>query len=131
MATGNKEIVRRIFDEIVNQRREDVIDELFDENFVDHGPGGQDLHGREEFRATIKAWLGAFPDVHCEVSHVIEEGDTLGWIVRTTGPTPGTRSGFRRPASRSTPSPRTSAWFVTARRWSTGQSRECWPCCNN
>ncbi len=84
MATDNKAVVRRIFEEIVNQGREDVIDELFDENYVDHGPG-QDLHGRDEFRSVIRMWLGAVPDVHCEVSHLIEEGDTVGWVVHTTG----------------------------------------------
>jgi predicted ester cyclase len=94
MATDNKALVRRIFEEIINQRREDAIDELFDENFVDHGPGGQDLHGREEFRTTIKAWLAAFPDVHCEVSHLVEEGDRVGWVVHTTGTHTGDALGF-------------------------------------
>jgi len=94
MATDNKAMIRRIFEEILNQKREDVIDELFDENFVDHGPGGQDLHGREEFRSAIRMWLAAVPDVHCEVSHLIEEGDTLGWVVQTTGTQIGDALGF-------------------------------------
>lgn len=93
MATDNKSLVRRIFEEIINHKREDVIDELFDENYVDHGPG-QDLHGREEFRSVIKMWLTAVPDVHCEVSHLIEEGDTVGWVVRTTGTHTGDALGF-------------------------------------
>jgi predicted ester cyclase len=93
MATDNKVLVQRIFEEIVNQKREDVIDELLDENYVDHGPG-QDVHGREAFRSFIKMWLSAVPDVHCEVSHIVEEGDTLGWVVRTTGTHTGDALGF-------------------------------------
>ena len=94
MVTDNKALIRRIFEEIINQKRVDVIDELFDENFVDHGPGGQDLHGREEFRSVIRMWLASVPDVRCEVSHVIEEDDTLGWVVRTTGTHTGDALGF-------------------------------------
>jgi predicted ester cyclase len=84
MVTDNKVVVRRIFQEIFNQQNADAFDELFDENFVDHGPG-RDLHGREEFRAVITKWLSAVPDSQIEVSHLIQEGDTLGWVGRATG----------------------------------------------
>jgi predicted ester cyclase len=84
MATDNKVVVRRIFDEIFNQKNADAIDELFDENFVDHGPG-RGLHGREELRSVFTRWLSAVPDVQIEVSHLIQEGDTVGWVARATG----------------------------------------------
>jgi predicted ester cyclase len=61
----DKVLAQRIFEEIVNQKRKDVIDELLDENYVDHGRG-QNVHGWEAFRSFMKMSLSAVPDVHCE-----------------------------------------------------------------
>lgn len=88
-----KELVRRIFDEIVNQGQVDAADELMSEDFLDHGPMG-DIPGREAFKASIRQWLAAVPDVHCEVDNLIAEGDLLGWTVRTTGTHTGDGLGF-------------------------------------
>jgi len=78
-----KELVRRIFDEIINKGRLDAIDELMAEDFVDHGPMGDQDRGR--CKALVAQWRSAVPDVHCEVDHLIVEGDTIGWTVHTTG----------------------------------------------
>jgi steroid delta-isomerase-like uncharacterized protein len=88
-----KELVRRIFEEIVNQGRIDAVDELMAEDFLDHGPMG-DTQGREAFKASITAWRSAVPDVHCEVDNLIAEGDTVGWTVHTTGTHTGDGLGF-------------------------------------
>lgn len=88
-----KELVRRIFDEIVNQGRLDAVDELMAEDFLDHGPMN-DMQGRDAFKAAIGAWLSAVPDVHCEVENLVEEGDLVGWTVRTTGTHTGDGLGF-------------------------------------
>jgi len=85
--------IRRMFDEVINQRNLDVIDELFAEDFVDHGPTG-DLHGRDAFRAAVQVWLDAFADLHCEVSHIVVDGDLVGWVVHTTGRHTGDSLGF-------------------------------------
>lgn len=114
-----KQLVRRIFDEIVNQGHIDAVDELIAEEFLDHGPMG-DLQGREAFRATISAWLSAVPDVHCEVDNLIEEGDTVGWTVHTIGTHTGEGLGF----------PATGKRFKTVSanigRFKNGQAVEHW-----
>jgi predicted ester cyclase len=76
--------LERMFEEVINQGRMEVADELFAEDFVDHGPLG-DMHGRETFKAMVQQWRAAVPDVHCVVSDVFGEGDMCGWLVRTTG----------------------------------------------
>src|SRR3954451_16051513 len=76
--------LERMFEEVINQGRMEVADELFAEDFVDHGPLG-DMHGRETFKAMVQQWRAAVPDVHCVVSDVFSEGDMCGWLVRTTG----------------------------------------------
>jgi len=88
-----KALIHGIFDEIVNQGRLDKVDDYFSEDFLDHGPMG-DMPGRETFKGLVAAWRGAFPDVHCEVSNVIVEGDLVAWLVHTTGTHTGDDMGF-------------------------------------
>ena len=85
--------LRRMFDEIVNQGRLETVDELFAEDFVDHGPMG-DIRGREAFKQLVSRWRSAVPDVHCELDHVIIQGDLAAWLVRTTGTHTGDALGF-------------------------------------
>ena len=80
---SNEAVIRRMFDEIVNQGKFDVIDELFDPDFQTLTPQGEmDLAGFKDYVAT---WRAGFPDVHCEVSNVVESGDKIAWAIRATG----------------------------------------------
>jgi steroid delta-isomerase-like uncharacterized protein len=88
-----KATILRMFDEIINQGRLDVADELFAEDYVDHGPMG-DLAGRETFKQMVAQWREAVPDVHCTVENLFAEGDLVGWVVRTTGTHTGDGLGF-------------------------------------
>ena len=85
--------LRRMFDEIINQGRLEVADELFAEDYVDHGPMG-DLTGRDTFKQLVAQWRDAVPDVHCEIGTVIRQGELCAWLVRTTGTHTGTGLGF-------------------------------------
>lgn len=88
-----KAILQRMFDEVINEGRLDVADELFAEDFVDHGPMG-DVQGREAFKGLVEQWRSAVPDVHCALENVIVEGDIAGWVVHTTGTHTGDGLGF-------------------------------------
>ena len=82
-----------MFDEIINEGRLEVADELFADDYVDQGPMG-DLTGREAFKQLVAQWREAVPDVHCEIDHVIVDGDLAAWLVRTTGTHTGNGLGF-------------------------------------
>jgi steroid delta-isomerase-like uncharacterized protein len=86
-------LTERMFDQIINQGNLDVVDELFAEDYVDHGPMG-DLKGREAFKEMVAAWRSAVPDVRCEVSNFIVNGDDVAWLVHTTGTHTGDGLGF-------------------------------------
>ena len=88
-----KETLKRMFEEIINQGRLEVADELFADDFVDHGPMG-DVNGREAFKGLVAQWRAAVPDVHCTVENVIVDGDDAAWLVRTTGTHTGDGLGF-------------------------------------
>src|SRR3954451_6783348 len=77
-------LIRRMFDEVINKGDVDAADDMFAEDFVDHGPTGES-HGREEFKSLVARWRSAVPDVHCQVEHVFSDGDSVAWLVRTTG----------------------------------------------
>jgi steroid delta-isomerase-like uncharacterized protein len=91
--TDVKTTLHRMFDEIINQGNLDAADELFAEEFVDHGPMG-DIAGREAFKALVGQWRSGVPDVHCEIENVIVDGDRAAWLVRTTGTHTGDGLGF-------------------------------------
>jgi predicted ester cyclase len=88
-----KATLQRMFDEIINDGRLEVADEVFADDFVDHGPMG-DIQGREAFKGLVDQWRSAVPDVHCALENVIVEGDVAGWVVRTTGTHTGDGLGF-------------------------------------
>jgi steroid delta-isomerase-like uncharacterized protein len=82
-ASDNKAVVRRMFDEVVNNGRTELIDELFDPAFTSRTPQGE--MDREGFKAFVAAWRSAFPDIRCEVSDLTAEDDRVAWAVRATG----------------------------------------------
>jgi predicted SnoaL-like aldol condensation-catalyzing enzyme len=76
-------LLQRIFDEIINEGRLEMADELFAEDYVDHGPMG-DIQGREAFNGlgfpatgkpfeTVSANLGRLRDGQA-VEHWSEQG---------------------------------------------------------
>jgi predicted SnoaL-like aldol condensation-catalyzing enzyme len=73
----NEDVVRRIWEEIFNEGRVDLIDELYDANYVYHGPGDQELKGLEglgEYKRLLRTLI---PDVHFSLVDVIADGDKV------------------------------------------------------
>ena len=91
--TDVRRLLQRIFDEIINEGRLDAADELFADDYVDHGPMG-DIQGRDEFKKLVAQWRSAVPDVHCVVENVVTDGELAGWLVRPTGTHTGDGLGF-------------------------------------
>jgi predicted ester cyclase len=81
-----KALLRRITDEIWNDGRLDLIDELIARDLVDHVqmPGVEGA-GREHYRASVTAMHTAFPDYREEILWSIGEGDRAVSYVRLTG----------------------------------------------
>jgi predicted ester cyclase len=75
----SKTIVRRFYDEVMGQGRMEVLDELMDPNFVDHGEALFDSpQGRETLRQGIVAAQGVLPNLNVHLEDVIAEGDLVG-----------------------------------------------------
>src|SRR5919199_6769625 len=78
-----KETVRWIFDEVINNGKIELVDELFDPDFQTITPQG--TFDREGFKDYVRMWLTGFPDAHCEADDLVAEGDRVAWSVRATG----------------------------------------------
>jgi steroid delta-isomerase-like uncharacterized protein len=73
----HKQLARRWFDEVINQRDLDAIPEIFTEDYVWHGPGGAELTGVEEVREFAAAILAASDDRRAAVHQQVEEDDLV------------------------------------------------------
>lgn len=79
----NKALVRRHFEELVNNKNLTVIDEQVAPDFVDHSSlSGQPAYGPEAPRQAMKILHTALPDAHVTIEDVIAEGDRV--VVRNT-----------------------------------------------
>jgi predicted ester cyclase len=76
--------IERMFAEVLNENRMEVLDEILTPDHVEHSPFG-DLHGPEAYRQFLVAWRHAVPDQHATLSDVVVEGDRAAWRYRFTG----------------------------------------------
>ena len=85
-AAENKALVRRFFDEMLNQGNTDVGDELFAVDAVDHAGFPGQVAGREGFKQAVRMVYAAFPDIHYTAEDMIAEGDRVAtrWSLRGT-----------------------------------------------
>jgi steroid delta-isomerase-like uncharacterized protein len=67
----NKAIVRRLFDEGVNGRNYDVLDELVAPDFVLHSAILGEVHGREAYKQGVRALLEPSPDFRASIEDLI------------------------------------------------------------
>ncbi len=69
----NKQVVRRLIDEVMNGGRMDVVDELYASRLS------------EPARRWISPFRTSFPDMHMEIVELIAEGDTVVGRFRCSG----------------------------------------------
>jgi predicted ester cyclase len=78
----NKAVVRRFYEEVLNQKKRAVLDEVFDPNVVDHFAPPGTPGGLEGANQIFDMFLTAFPDLHFTVEDMIAEGDRV--VARAT-----------------------------------------------
>lgn len=119
----NKDLTRRWFEEVWNQKRESTIDELMAAEAVAHGlaPGaGGPLKGPAAFRVFWNQFRGAFPDIRIDIEDVIAEGDRVATRIRFAGTHQGHDLGAPPTGNRVT------GTGITWCRWRDGQIVDAW-----
>ena len=75
---AKKAIAHRYYQEILNEAKLDVIDELMSPDFMFTIPTHPaPYYGPNGFKDLVTMLHGAFPDVHLEVTHLLVDGDTV------------------------------------------------------
>jgi steroid delta-isomerase-like uncharacterized protein len=80
MSEANKALVRRWFDEVWNQGRSEVIDELFDEYGIAHGLSddpANPIRGPRDYRPFYEVFRQAFPNMTVDIEDMVAEGDKV------------------------------------------------------
>ena len=85
MSELNKALVRRYYDEVLNQRRLQVFDELASPNFVSYLTSG-DYINLQVYKQAIAGSLAAMPDLQVSIQDQIAEGDKVvtRWMAKST-----------------------------------------------
>ncbi len=98
-AEANKAIVNRLYDEVFNQRKLAVTDDLIASDYTRHDPANPHFRsGLEGYKQFQSAFLRAFPDGHFTVTDQIAAGDKVVTRWTTTGMQTGDLPGI--PATR-------------------------------
>ena len=79
MSEANKALVRRWFEEVWNQGREESIDDLFAPQGIGYGLGDTEapVQGPAGIKPFVRNLRGALPDIHMTIEDSIAEGDKV------------------------------------------------------
>lgn len=78
--------IQRLFDEVWNGRRYDVIDELYAPEYtVDYRPYAPLRQGSEHVQDMVERAYATYPDYHEELLDAVVEGDRAAVHLRITG----------------------------------------------
>jgi len=87
MSESNKNVVRRLFEEVWNKGNLQVTDELFTPNYSHHDASTPDVgRGPESEKKRATLYRTAFPDIRLTIEDIIAEGETVTarWSCRGT-----------------------------------------------
>jgi predicted ester cyclase len=96
MSEATKAVARRWFDEVINARRPEVVDEIFTPAYVHHD-SRQGAMRREEVKQFAAELLAAYPDRTSTVHDLLADGNKVVVYWSSTGHRHGTFQG--RPAT--------------------------------
>jgi steroid delta-isomerase-like uncharacterized protein len=77
IAADNTTIVQRFVDEVINQGRYEVCDEIVAEDFIELDPLPGQHQGREGLKEVIAMMRSAFPDIHWVNHEAIASGEKV------------------------------------------------------
>jgi steroid delta-isomerase-like uncharacterized protein len=87
MSLENKIIVRRLYEEVWNKRKLEVVDELISPSHALHDPNisGSQI-GPEAYKRQVARFTTAFPDLRFTIDDIVSEEDKLvvSWTISGT-----------------------------------------------
>jgi predicted SnoaL-like aldol condensation-catalyzing enzyme len=77
VAEKNKQLVNRVFKELINDCNVAAVNELYITDVVDHSAWEGQEKGREGFKKTVQEFNDMFPDLKVSMEEVIASGDIV------------------------------------------------------
>jgi steroid delta-isomerase-like uncharacterized protein len=88
LSKENKQLVRRIYEDVRSEGNLELVDELFSPDYVGHDPTAipEEVHGPAGFKEQTIGYRSAFPDLRFTIDALIAEGDEVvaRWTVEGT-----------------------------------------------
>jgi predicted ester cyclase len=85
----NKKIVRRLFDEVLNDGRLELLDTLIHPGYIEHNPVPGQLPGSTGIKVKLTVMRQAFPDLFFTLEEIVGEGEVVAvryyWEGTNTG----------------------------------------------
>lgn len=84
----NKSIVQRLFNEVFNNKKDEVLEEIVSGTFVAHHPAfPEGIHGIKGLQNMVLDFRKGFPDIHYEIQDIVADGGdrvAVRWIATGT-----------------------------------------------
>jgi steroid delta-isomerase-like uncharacterized protein len=84
----NGTFIRKWFEDVWNQGREETIDAMCAEDAIGYGQAqhGADIHGRDHFKRFWHGFRAAFSNIHIDIHETIEQDDRVAarWTMKMT-----------------------------------------------
>lgn len=77
MSMDNKAVIRRLFADVLNGGRLDLLDRMIGADYVEHNPAPGQAAGAAGVRARIETLRAAFPDLRFVLEDLVGEGDIV------------------------------------------------------
>lgn len=77
MSEANKDVIRRLFDDVLNGGRLGLLDTIVGAAYVDHSPAAGQAAGAAGVKAKIAALREGFPDVRFTLEELVGEDETV------------------------------------------------------
>jgi predicted ester cyclase len=84
-AEENKELIRRVMEEVFSQGDFDAIDRYFAPNWVMHDAPANAGGDRAGLKEVLRVIRGGFPDVRARIDLIVAEGDLVAYRVTSEG----------------------------------------------
>jgi len=85
---GNSALIRKWFEEVWNQGREETIDAMCAKDAIGYGQAqdGVAINGPEHFKQFWRSFRGAFSNIHVDILDTVEQGDKVvaRWTIAMT-----------------------------------------------
>jgi steroid delta-isomerase-like uncharacterized protein len=86
MSTQNQAIARRLIEEIWNNRKLEVVDELLAPTFTNHDPNTPDLGvGPDAYKKLVSLYVTAFPDLRFTIQEIVSDEETVAVSWKSSG----------------------------------------------